>query len=180
MVLINGISDWATTWFLQVALSHVVVSREDEIGTAVTVLIPALWTQILKAGSQDKKIRTISLWLKEKLWLPAARVLSDQLIIGTAGLGLVVAKRLTQHHNFIVAINYSSNMARAEAALKVLPTGCIAIQADVSKRDACMNLVKEAHEKLGGLDLVVANAGWSRPTPFNDIGEWSRLNQFWW
>jgi NAD(P)-dependent dehydrogenase (short-subunit alcohol dehydrogenase family) len=84
-------------------------------------------------------------------------------------LGLVIAKRLTAHHNFIVAINYASNSARAQEALASLPKGCVAIQADVSKRDDCLKLVKEAHEKLGGLDLVVANAGWSRPTPFNDI-----------
>jgi NAD(P)-dependent dehydrogenase (short-subunit alcohol dehydrogenase family) len=54
--------------------------------------------------------------------------------------------------------------------LASLPKGCVAIQGDVSKRDECLNLVKQAHEKLGGLDLVIANAGWSRPTPFNDIG----------
>ena len=90
--------------------------------------------------------------------------------IGSAGLGLVIARRLAQHHNFIVAINYASNSARAQEALNVLPTGCVAIQADVSKRDDCIKLVNDAHEKLGGLDLVVANAGWSRPTPFNDIG----------
>lgn len=89
---------------------------------------------------------------------------------GSAGLGLVIAKRLTSQHNFIVAINYANNASRAQEALNVLPKGCVAIQADVSKRDDCINLVKEAHEKLGGLDLVIANAGWSRPTPFNDIG----------
>jgi NAD(P)-dependent dehydrogenase (short-subunit alcohol dehydrogenase family) len=76
---------------------------------------------------------------------------------------------LTEHHNFIVAINYASNTARATAALSQLPEGCIAIKGDISKRGECLDLVKEAHEKLGGLDLVVANAGWSRPTPFNDI-----------
>jgi NAD(P)-dependent dehydrogenase (short-subunit alcohol dehydrogenase family) len=83
---------------------------------------------------------------------------------------LVIARRLTSHHNFVVAINYASNSARAQEALKTLPNGCVAIQADVSSRDSCLNLVKEANEKLGGLDLVIANAGWSRPTPFNDIG----------
>src|SRR5271169_48764 len=76
--------------------------------------------------------------------------------IGSAGLGLVIARRLTEHHNFIVAINYASNTARANAAIAQLPKGCVALQADVSKRDECLNLVKEAHEKLGGLDLVVA------------------------
>jgi len=89
---------------------------------------------------------------------------------GSAGLGLVIAKRLTSQHNFIVAINYANNASRAQEALKALPKGCVAIQADISKRNDCLNLVREAHEKLGGLDLVIANAGWSRPTPFNDIG----------
>jgi NADP-dependent 3-hydroxy acid dehydrogenase YdfG len=91
-------------------------------------------------------------------------------ITGSAGLGLVIARRLTSQHNFIVAINYATNSSRAEEALKALPKGCVAIQADISKRDDCFKLVKEAHERLGGLDLIVANAGWSRPTPFNDIG----------
>ena len=83
---------------------------------------------------------------------------------------MVIARRLTSHHNFVVAINYANNAARAQEALNQLPSGCIAIQADVSKRDECFKLVKEAHEKLGGLDLIVANAGYSRPTNFNDIG----------
>src|SRR5436305_15037128 len=89
---------------------------------------------------------------------------------GSAGLGLVIAKRLTTHHNFIVAINYANNATRAQEALSNLCKGCVAIKADVSNRDECLHLVKEAHQKLGGLDLIVANAGWSRPTPFNDIG----------
>jgi NAD(P)-dependent dehydrogenase (short-subunit alcohol dehydrogenase family) len=79
---------------------------------------------------------------------------------------------LTSQHNFIVAINYANNASRAQEALKELPKGCVAIQADVSNRDDCLKLVKQAHEKLGGLDLIVANAGWSRPTPFNDIGSY--------
>ena len=45
----------------------------------------------------------------------------------------------------------------------------------MSKRDECLDLVNQAHEKLGGLDLVIANAGWSRPTPFNDIGKVTSL-----
>ena len=37
------------------------------------------------------------------------------------------------------------------------------------ERDDCFNLVEEAHEKLGGLDWIVANAGWGRASPFNGI-----------
>jgi hypothetical protein len=66
-------------------------------------------------------------------------------------------------------MNYANNATRAQEALSGLSKGYVVIQAKISKRGECINLVK-AHEKLDGLDLIVAIVGWSRPTAFNDIG----------
>jgi len=43
------------------------------------------------------------------------------------------------------------------------------IQADMSSKPSVQNLVQETIEKMGRLDVVVSNAGWTRMTTFTDI-----------
>lgn len=59
-----------------------------------------------------------------------------------------------------VAINYLSNIAAAEATLAQMAGGPhTALQADVTDPGAVEQLVASAAEALGGLDIVVNNAG---------------------
>jgi len=59
-----------------------------------------------------------------------------------------------------VAINYRSNTTAAEATLAGLPGhGHTMLQADVTDPNAVRELVESAIEALGGLDIVVNNAG---------------------
>ena len=43
------------------------------------------------------------------------------------------------------------------------------IQADVGQKSACERLVSEAITQLGGLDIIISNAGIYRSLPFTDL-----------
>jgi NAD(P)-dependent dehydrogenase (short-subunit alcohol dehydrogenase family) len=102
----------------------------------------------------------------------------------SAGLGAAIAKSLSP--SFRVVVNY---MSRPEKAAEVVKE-CEAIssltskpdssstsphfhtiQADVSERAEIQRLVKETIEKMGRLDVVVSNAGWTRLTTFTNLDE---------
>lgn len=77
----------------------------------------------------------------------------------TGGIGGEIAKAL---HAAGASIAISgSKVEKLEALTKEL-TGVIPIVCDLSKLDTVENLIKEAEEKLGGLDILVCNAGVTR------------------
>ncbi|KAI4664516.1 uncharacterized protein J4E88_010660 [Alternaria novae-zelandiae] len=95
----------------------------------------------------------------------------------SAGLGAQIARVFAP--DFRVVINYSSNSDRAATLMKELSSipgpssdsnpRFHLIQADMSSKPSVQNLVKETIEKMGRLDVVVSNAGWTRMTTFTDI-----------
>ncbi|KAK5948935.1 hypothetical protein OHC33_010021 [Knufia fluminis] len=98
----------------------------------------------------------------------------------SAGLGAACVKALSP--NFRVVVNYYSRPEKAEALLKeaeaIQPTYSssssprfASIQADLSQRSEIQRLVKETVEKMGRLDVVVSNQGWTRVTNFFDIDD---------
>ena len=76
---------------------------------------------------------------------------------GTAGLGLATAKALVDE-GVMVAI-CGRDPARLAAAAATLGHGVVAIEADVGTAEGASAFVAEASERLGGLDILVANAG---------------------
>lgn len=77
------------------------------------------------------------------------------------GIGAAVARRLATD-GAAVAVNYRSSAASAEALVAELTgAGCraVALQADVSDPAACAPLIDSAVAALGGLDVLVSNAG---------------------
>jgi 3-oxoacyl-[acyl-carrier protein] reductase len=77
------------------------------------------------------------------------------------GIGAAVARRLAAE-GAAVAVNYRSSAASAEALVAELTEdGCraVALQADVSDPAACAPLAERAVDALGGLDVLVSNAG---------------------
>lgn len=76
---------------------------------------------------------------------------------GSRGIGAAVARRLTQD-GAAVAVNYRAN---AEAAEAIVAQGhaAVALRADVSDPEQTGRLVDETAERLGGLDILVSNAG---------------------
>jgi len=78
---------------------------------------------------------------------------------GSRGIGRACALGFAERGGR-VAINYRSNASAAEATLAELPgEGHIMLQADVTDPKAVEDLVAAAIEALGGLDIVVNNAG---------------------
>jgi 3-oxoacyl-[acyl-carrier protein] reductase len=75
----------------------------------------------------------------------------------TSGLGLGAAQALAAE-GVRVAI-CGRDPARLDGALATLPAGTVALQADVSTPAGAAGFVEAAIEALGGVDIVVTNAG---------------------
>ncbi|KAG9233833.1 hypothetical protein BJ875DRAFT_31410 [Amylocarpus encephaloides] len=98
----------------------------------------------------------------------------------SAGLGAATAKILARN-GYRVVVNYNSSTEKATALLKELDdlqpatdkdaSRFHAIQADVSKQSEIIRLVKESVEKMGQLDLVVSNHGWTRIRNFQNLDD---------
>ncbi|PKX95686.1 SDR family NAD(P)-dependent oxidoreductase [Aspergillus novofumigatus IBT 16806] len=91
---------------------------------------------------------------------------------GSRGLGALVAQKYAAE-GCNVAINYLSSKDVAEELASSLQTQygvkAITIQGDASRRQDCSNAIKTTIEQLGGLDIVISNAGWTKMTTFSDL-----------
>ena len=100
----------------------------------------------------------------------------------SAGLGAACVKSLAPH--FRVVVNYFSRPEKAEEVIKeaesIPPASGSStassstlrfhsIQADLGSRDDIKRMVSETVDKMGRLDLVVSNGGWTRMTTFADL-----------
>ncbi|MFP5488955.1 MAG: SDR family oxidoreductase [Acidimicrobiia bacterium] len=81
----------------------------------------------------------------------------------SSGLGLACARALAAEGVSVVLASRSA--ARLDAAAATIP-GAVAIAADVSSTDQVSQLVTEAERVLGGIDILVANAGGPPPGDF--------------
>ncbi|KAH8697166.1 putative short chain dehydrogenase [Talaromyces proteolyticus] len=94
------------------------------------------------------------------------------IIAGSRGLGAVVAEKFAAE-GANIAISYFSDLERAkeiEASIKSqYQVKTAIIQGDAGKRDECVKTVRLATEALGGLDIVVSNAGWTKVSEFGDL-----------
>ena len=93
---------------------------------------------------------------------------------GSRGIGEACVRAFYQQGDS-VAFLYRSNHERAEALAK--ETGAIAIAADLSDATAATAATKQAIERLGGIDVLVNNAGISQIKLFGDITDedWRKM-----
>ncbi|KAL6693370.1 hypothetical protein J3F84DRAFT_396292 [Trichoderma pleuroticola] len=87
------------------------------------------------------------------------------------GLGALICKKFAEE-GANVAINYVSNADAAQKvadSLKEYPVKTFVIQGDAGKREDNVRLVQETVKNLGGLDIIVANAGWTKMSRFGDL-----------
>lgn len=93
---------------------------------------------------------------------------------GSRGIGEACVRAFCQKGDSVAFI-YHSNYERANALS--VETGAIAIAADVSDATAATAATQQAIERLGGIDVLVNNAGISQIKLFSDITDedWRKM-----
>jgi len=95
---------------------------------------------------------------------------------GTGGIGTAIVKRLARAGHR-VATNYrNEEKAKAwQAELKADGVDCLIVAGDVADFASSKEMVKEIEAKLGGVDILINNAGITRDTTFHRMSEtqWS-------
>jgi 3-oxoacyl-[acyl-carrier protein] reductase len=85
------------------------------------------------------------------------------------GIGRAIAEAFAGQGDR-VAIHHGHSAALAAAVLAGLPgTGHAVVQADLADPQAVRRMVDQAHAALGGLDVLVNNAGIFTPHPIADV-----------
>jgi 3-oxoacyl-[acyl-carrier protein] reductase len=95
---------------------------------------------------------------------------------GSRGIGAAVARAFAAAGDR-VAVHYGRSAEKAEAVAGALPgTGHAVVGADLADPDAVRTMVDTAAERLGGLDVLVNNAGIFAPHPITETTyeEWQR------
>jgi glucose 1-dehydrogenase len=103
---------------------------------------------------------------------------------GSTGIGKATVQRLSRE-GASVCINYYSDQeaegaqALAEELGRTGPAAAIAVQADVGNEDHVKQMVAQARDQLGGLDLLVNNAGIEKQIPLLEMGlsDWQAVLQ---
>lgn len=92
---------------------------------------------------------------------------------GSRGIGRATALALGRA-GFSVVVNFRAHRAEAEAiAAEIKQSGspALVIQADVSDRSQVEQMVKRAENEFGPVEILVNNAGITRPQPLDEISE---------
>jgi 3-oxoacyl-[acyl-carrier protein] reductase len=96
------------------------------------------------------------------------------LVTGSSrGIGRAIALALAEAGADIV-LNFLSRSAEAQAVeleIRQLERRCVSIQADVSSSSDVERLINASEDRLGSIDVLVNNAGISRPQPIEEITE---------
>ncbi|KAF2770131.1 NAD(P)-binding protein [Teratosphaeria nubilosa] len=102
---------------------------------------------------------------------------------GSRGLGAVICQKFAAE-GCNLAINYANSEAPAQKLAEELRQKHSNIQIIVLKGDAgvlanCQHLVQETVKAFGSIDGIIANAGWTKFTDFNDLNamteaEWDK------
>jgi len=96
------------------------------------------------------------------------------LVTGSSrGIGRAIALALADAGADVV-LNFLRRSAEAQAVeleIRQLERRCVSIQADVSSASDVERLIKAGEDRIGSIDVLVNNAGISRPQPIEEITE---------
>lgn len=90
---------------------------------------------------------------------------------GSSGIGKALAEQLVRAGaHVLIAARGEEKLQKVAAELDALPTGrCLALTLDIADREAVEREVPRVPELLGGLDVLINNAGIVRPGYIMDI-----------
>jgi glucose 1-dehydrogenase len=96
------------------------------------------------------------------------------------GIGRAIALAFAKSKTYSGIVTNARYQNEAEAvSQEIRSIGCdsFAIQADVSKEEDCVRLIREAVEYFGRIDVLVNNAGIQEDIPFTEttLLEWSKV-----
>lgn len=100
---------------------------------------------------------------------------------GSAGLGELLSTTFAKE-GANIAINYFNRIGPAQKVQQACQdqgVKAVIIKADMSSTSEARRAVQEAIQQLGGLDIIISNAGWTRFSEWNDLDsmtdeEWDR------
>jgi NAD(P)-dependent dehydrogenase (short-subunit alcohol dehydrogenase family) len=95
---------------------------------------------------------------------------------GTTGIGFAIAKRFLEEGAQVAIAGQSQE--RLHAAVSQLGHGVVGIQADVSHVDSVGTMMEQVRNDFGSLDVLVANAGITKPLPASAVDEAHINEQF--
>jgi ketoreductase RED2 len=86
----------------------------------------------------------------------------------SSGIGAAVATRLAGLGAHVV-VNSARSAVEGRAVAAALPTDGFYVQGDIADPAEARDLVAQAVERFGRLDLLVNNAGWTQAVPHDDL-----------
>lgn len=86
----------------------------------------------------------------------------------SSGIGERTAQRLSELGAKVV-VNSASSVEAGRAVADALPGESHYVQADISDKSQCQNLLDETVKRFGKLDLLVNNAGWTTLVPHGNL-----------
>lgn len=97
----------------------------------------------------------------------------------SSGIGEGIARAFASEGATVV-VNYRSSREDADRIVAEIRQGgghAVAMQADISNPEECERLFDDVCKELGGLDILVANAGIQRDAPFADMSldDWKQV-----
>jgi NAD(P)-dependent dehydrogenase (short-subunit alcohol dehydrogenase family) len=104
--------------------------------------------------------------------------LKDERVVvtgGASGIGLATARRFVKESCRVIILD--CNQEALDQALSEYPGFAGGICADVSSQDEVEAAFREIDRSLGGIDILISNAGISERKPFTQIGydQWSKI-----
>jgi len=91
---------------------------------------------------------------------------------GSRGLGVFICENFAREGCNVV-VNYVSSKEQSDTLVEKLKSEhnvkAYSVQGDMGSEEDCLRVVKEAISHLGGLDILISNAGYTRFSNFTDI-----------
>lgn len=106
------------------------------------------------------------------------RGLKDKVVLVTGaaqGIGAAISERFVQEGSNVAILDL--NLAAAQETAARLGNNTLAVQADITNYEQVQEAVKSINEQLGGIDVLVNNAGWDVFMPFlnTEPSHWQKL-----